>query len=73
MTDVQNAVTACSTLLREDIDERECEVLASMFELRKLVVDEVLLSEGAEDNAIDIVIEGDVEATRNAGRQTYRA
>ena len=64
MSDVQKTVTNCTTLLRENIDERECEILAGAFQLQKLAADEILLSEGHQDDSLHIVIDGDIVATR---------
>lgn len=71
MSDVQNTVTNCTTLLREDIDEKECEILADIFKLQKLSVDEVLLREGQQDDSLHIVIDGDIIATREAGGDEF--
>ena len=67
MSDVQQKITTCATLLRENINEKECEVLAAAFQLQKLATDEVLLREGEQDDALYIVIDGDIMATRDAG------
>lgn len=73
MSNVHEIITSCGTLLREDIDEQECEVLSSMFQVRKLVADEVLLNEGERDNALYIVIEGDIMVTRKSDGDNYVA
>jgi CRP-like cAMP-binding protein len=71
MSDVEQPVTTCATLLNEDIDEKECEILTSAFELQKLSADEVLLREGEQDDSLYIIIDGDIIATRDAGGGDY--
>lgn len=71
MSDVEQSVTTCATLLNEDIDEKECEILSGAFELQKLSADEVLLREGEQDDSLYIIIDGDIIATRNAGGGDY--
>lgn len=71
MSDAPQIVTICTTMLNEDISEEECEILAAAFELRKLAVGEILLREGEQDDALSIVIEGDIVATRDAGGGEY--
>ena len=71
MKSVEESVTTCATLLNEDIDENECGVLTAAFKLQKLAVDEILLREGEQDDALYIVIDGDIIATRNAGGHEY--
>ncbi len=67
MNDINKTVTTCATLLRENIDERECEVLTAAFELQRLATDEILLREGEKDDTLYIVVDGDIVATRDAG------
>ena len=67
MNDVKKTVTACGTLLSEDIDEKECELLANVFKLQKLSANEVLLREGEKDDALYIVVDGDITVSRDAG------
>lgn len=67
MNNVEQSVTTCATLLNEDIDESECEVLTTAFKLQKLAADEVLLREGEQDDALYIIIDGDIVATRDSG------
>ena len=71
MSDVEQSVTTCATLLNEDIDEKECEVLTSAFELKLLSADEILLREGEQDDTLYIVMDGDIIATRDAGGDEY--
>ena len=71
MSDVEQSVTTCATLLNEDIDEKECAILTSAFELQKLSADEVLLREGEQDDSLYIIIDGDIIATRDAGGGDY--
>ena len=71
MSDIQQVVNTCTTLLSEKIDTDECEVLTSMFHLQRLAADEVLITEGEHDDALYIVIEGDIIVTRNAGGDEY--
>lgn len=71
MSDVQKTVTNCTTLLRENIDESECEILAGAFQLQKLDADEILLSEGHQDDSLHIIIDGDIVATRDAGGDEF--
>ena len=66
MNDVQKKVTTCATLLSENIDEKECEILTGAFKLEKLSADDVLLREGEKDDALYIVIDGDIVVTRDA-------
>ena len=67
MNDINETVTTCATLLREDIDEQECAILTAAFKLQKLATDEVLLREGEKDEALYIFVDGDIVATRDAG------
>ena len=67
MSDVQKFINTCTTVLNENINEQECELLSSAFQLRKLAVDEILLREGEQDDTLYIVIDGDVIVTRDAG------
>ncbi len=71
MSDVEQIVNTCTTLLNEDIDEKECDVLSAAFQLRKLATDEILLREGEQDDSLSIVIEGDIIVTRNSGGGEY--
>ncbi len=67
MSDIRQIITTCATLLHEDISEKECELLSSTFQLRKLSANEILLREGEHDDTLYIVIEGEIVATRDAG------
>jgi CRP/FNR family cyclic AMP-dependent transcriptional regulator len=67
MSDVQEIVNSCSTMLNEDITEEECKILSAAFKLRKLEVDEILLREGEQDDALSIIVDGDISVTRKAG------
>ena len=71
MNDVEQSVTICTTLLKEDISEDECRILTAAFQLQKLTADEILLREGEQDDALYIVIDGDIVATREAGGGEY--
>lgn len=71
MSDKQNVVNTCTTLLSEKIDAEECEVLTSVFQLQRLAADEILLSEDEHDDALYIVMDGDIIVTRNAGGDEY--
>ena len=71
MKDVEQYVTTCATLLNEDITDDECGVLTSAFQLQKLTTGEILLREGKQDDALHIVIDGDLVATRDAGGNEY--
>lgn len=71
MNDVQKKVTTCATLLSENIDEKECEILTGAFKLEKLSADDVLLREGEKDDALYIVIDGDIVVTRDAGGDEF--
>ena len=71
MSDVEQSVTTCATLLNENIDEKECAILTSAFELKKLSADEVLLREGEKDDSLHIIMDGDIIATRAAGGGDY--
>ena len=67
MSDVQQTVSTCATLLREDISNEECTILSKMFELQKLAANDVLLREGGQSDTLYLVIEGDIVATRDTG------
>ncbi len=71
MSNVEQSVTTCATLLNEDINEKECEVLTTAFELQKLKADEILLREGEKSDTLFIIIDGDIVATRDAGGDDY--
>ncbi len=71
MNDVQKKVTTCATLLSENIDEKECEILTGAFKLEKLSADDILLREGHQDDALYIVIDGDIVVTRDAGGDEF--
>lgn len=67
MSDIQHIVNNCKTMLKEDFSEDECMTLSQAFQLRKLDVDEVLLREGEQDDALSIVVDGDLVVTRETG------
>jgi CRP-like cAMP-binding protein len=67
MTNIQHIVNNCTTMLKEDFSEAECMILSQAFELRKLGLDEILLREGEQDDALSIVVDGDLAVTREAG------
>jgi CRP-like cAMP-binding protein len=71
MNKVEQSVTTCATLLNEDINEKECEILTTAFQLEKLKADEILLREGEQSDTLYIVIDGDIVATRDAGGDDY--
>ena len=71
MSDKQNVVNTCTTLLSEKIDTEECEELTSVFQLQRLDAGEILLSEDEHDDALYIIMEGDIIVTRNAGGDEY--
>lgn len=71
MSNVEQSLTTCATLLKEDVDEGECEVLATVFKLQKLAPDEVLLREGEQDDALFIIIDGDIVASRDCGGEEH--
>ena len=71
MNDIEQSVTTCATLLNENINEGECGVLSTAFQLKKLVVGDILLREGEHDDALYIIIDGDIVATRDAGGDEY--
>ena len=67
MSDIQQIVNNCTTMLKEDFSEEECVILSDAFKLRKLDADEILLREGEKDDALSIVIDGDILVSRDAG------
>ncbi len=71
MIDVEQSVSTCATLLNENITDNECGVLTAAFQLQKLTAGEILLREGHQDDALHIVIDGDLVATRDAGGGEY--
>ena len=71
MSNLQSIVSTCGTLLNEDINEQECSILSDAFQLQKLAADEVLLREGAQDDTLYIVINGDIIATRETGADEH--
>ncbi len=71
MKDVEQSVSTCATLLNEDITDNECGVLTAAFQLQKLTAGEILLREGHKDDALYIIIDGDLVATRDAGGDEY--
>jgi CRP/FNR family cyclic AMP-dependent transcriptional regulator len=71
MSDVEKYVSTCATLLNEDITDDECGLLTGAFQLQKLTAGEILLREGEQDDALYIVVEGDLLATRDAGGGEY--
>ena len=71
MSDAQYIVNNCKTMLNEDFTEEECMSLSQAFELRKLDVDEILLREGEQDDALSIIIEGALLVTRKTGGDDY--
>jgi CRP-like cAMP-binding protein len=71
MVDKKQIINTCSLLLRENINEAECEVLTDKFELQRFTQDEVLLLEGKKDDTLYIIIDGDIMATRDAGGDEY--
>jgi len=71
MGDVKTIINICAVLLSENINEEECAILTSVFQLQKLTADEILLREGEQDDTLYIVIDGDIMATRNSGGDEY--
>jgi len=71
MSEVQQAINTCMTLLSGDVDENDCAILIESFLINKLVADEILLREGEKDDALHIVIDGDIMVTRDAGGGEY--
>lgn len=71
MSESWQKINTCAILLSEDISEDECGVLTEIFELQKLASGEILLHEGAQDDTLYIVIDGDILVTRNAGGDEY--
>jgi CRP/FNR family cyclic AMP-dependent transcriptional regulator len=71
MNTIEQSVSTCGTLLNEDINESECGILSAAFQLQKLAVDDILLREGEQDDALFIIIDGDIIATRDAGGGEY--
>lgn len=71
MYDVKQSVTTCATLLNENISQDECGVLTTAFQLQKLNAGDILLREGEQDDALYIIIDGDLIATRDAGGDEY--
>jgi CRP-like cAMP-binding protein len=67
MTDLKHIVTNCSTKLREEFTEEECELLSNRFEVNKLEDEQILLREGEQDDALSIVVSGKLYATRQSG------
>jgi CRP-like cAMP-binding protein len=67
MSHIEQIVNNCTTMLHEDFSADECMLLSQAFELRKLDVDEVLLREGEVDDALSIVVDGDISVTRVSG------
>ncbi len=71
MNDVEKYVSTCATLLNEDITDDECGILTAAFQLKKIAAGEILLREGEQDDALYIVVDGDLLATRDAGGGEY--
>lgn len=71
MTNIQHIVNNCTTMLKEDFSEEECMTLSAAFQLRKLDIDDILLREGERDDALSIVVDGDISVTRDAGGGEY--
>ena len=71
MSDIQQTISNCATLLHEDINDEECGILAGVFELQKLGAGEILLREDETSDALYLVIHGDIMATRDAGDDEY--
>jgi CRP/FNR family cyclic AMP-dependent transcriptional regulator len=67
MNNIQHIVNNCTTMLKEDFSEEECVILSDAFQLRKLNVDEILLREGEQDDALSIIVDGDLAVTRESG------
>ncbi|HHJ36780.1 MAG TPA: cyclic nucleotide-binding domain-containing protein [Gammaproteobacteria bacterium] len=67
MSDIDQFVNTCTDILSEDISREECEILSLAFQVRKLGAGEALLREGEKDDALYIIIEGDIVVTRDAG------
>jgi CRP/FNR family cyclic AMP-dependent transcriptional regulator len=67
MSNIQQLVNNCTTMLKEDISEQECEILSAVFQLRKLSVNEVLLGEGEQDDTLSIIVDGALAVTRETG------
>jgi CRP-like cAMP-binding protein len=67
MEDLPQFVNNCVTMLKEDFSEEECKILSAAFELSKLAVGDILLREGDVDDTLSIIVDGDIEVTREAG------
>ena len=67
MSNIQHILNDCSNKLREDFTEEDCKILSEAFESRQLANDEVLLREGEKDDALSIVVSGELTVTRSSG------
>lgn len=57
----------CATPLAEELDEGECEQLASIVEYRRLKDREILIEEGATDDTLHVILEGTLAVIRRTG------
>ena len=71
MTDLRHVVNNCTTKLKEEFTEAECELLSKSFEINTLQDDEILLREGEKDDALSILVSGGLYATRQSGADEF--
>lgn len=67
MTDLKHIIKNCTKKLKEPFTEGECEILSASFEFHELAENEVLLREGERDDALSIIVDGDISVTRDSG------
>ena len=71
MTDKIDCSLIKNTTLAAELDEKQCEVLASIARERSLESGEVLFSEDEEDSRLYVIVEGRLAVTQSLGRDRW--
>lgn len=67
MSNLQHILNNCSNIQRVEFTEEDSEILSDAFVSRSLAEGEVLLREGEIDDALSIVVDGELTVTRKTG------
>ena len=60
MNKIVNILSGCTKSLKEDFSHNEQLILSELFAFRSLAENEVLLRQGEQDDALSIVVSGDI-------------
>jgi len=67
MRNIKHIFNNCSTKLKGDFTQAECEILSKAFVVHHLQDDEILIREGERDDTLSIVVSGNLYVTRQSG------